>query len=194
MSTGRLFVVVGPSGVGKDSLMREAVRLRPDLHLVRRVITRPEAAGGEDFEGVSEPEFAARLSHGDFVLHWRAHGLSYGVPKAVRAVLDAGQDAVLNGSRAVLRETQEAFPNLVVIHVTAQPRVLAERLAARGRESADDIARRLKRAAMPLPEGLNKVVEIDNSGDFASGVQALLDALRPLGAKPGDIRYEPQDA
>jgi ribose 1,5-bisphosphokinase len=193
MSVGRLFAVVGPSGVGKDSLMREAARLRPDLHVVRRVITRPEAAGGEDFEGVSEAEFARRRARGDFALDWEAHGLFYGVPKGVSRVLASGQDAMLNGSRAILGMTQAVFPSLVVVHVTARPEVLAERLAARGRETEDDIARRLERAAIPLPRGLREVIEIDNSGDFASGVQALLDAIRPLGTAPGHIKYQPQN-
>ena len=68
--TGRLFAVVGPSGAGKDTLMAAARAARPGLVLVRRVITRPESAGGEDFEGVGETEFALRLAAGDFALHW----------------------------------------------------------------------------------------------------------------------------
>ena len=76
----RLFFVVGPSGAGKDTLLSGAIAADPALHWVRRVITRPESAGGEPFEGVSAPEFAARLARGDFALHWDAHGLRYGVP------------------------------------------------------------------------------------------------------------------
>jgi ribose 1,5-bisphosphokinase len=179
MSTGRLFAVVGPSGVGKDTLMRAAAARRPDLHFVRRVITRPETGGAEEFESVTPEDFAARLARGDFALHWQAHGFSYGIPQAVVGVLALGQDAVFNGSRAMLAEAQAAFPNLVVIHVTARPQVLAERLSARGREGGEEVANRLARSAMPLPAGLARVIEIDNSGDLASGVQALLDALRP---------------
>lgn len=177
MSPGRLYAVVGPSGAGKDTLMRLAARQRPDLHLVRRVITRSEMAGGEDFEGVTQAEFDARRTRGDFALAWKAHGLSYGIPASVEPVLAAGGDAMFNGSRAALAEAQAVFPGLVVLHITARREVLAERLAARGREAADDVAERLARAAMPLPGGLRHVIEIDNSGDVASGVQALLDAL-----------------
>ena len=53
-----IFAVVGPSGAGKDTLIAGALRARPDLHLVRRVITRPTEAGGEAFEGVTGAEFA----------------------------------------------------------------------------------------------------------------------------------------
>ncbi|MCC2112585.1 MAG: phosphonate metabolism protein/1,5-bisphosphokinase (PRPP-forming) PhnN, partial [Hyphomicrobiales bacterium] len=54
---GRLVLVVGPSGAGKDTLMAAIGRARPDLHIVRRVVTRPSEAGGEPFEGVTEAEF-----------------------------------------------------------------------------------------------------------------------------------------
>ena len=46
MTKGQIFAVVGPSGAGKDTLMAAAARARPDLHIVRRVITRPATAGG----------------------------------------------------------------------------------------------------------------------------------------------------
>ena len=73
---GRLFVVVGPSGAGKDTLLAGAVAAEPRLHWARRVITRPSSAGGEPFEGVDETEFAARLGRGEFALHWQ--GRPYG--------------------------------------------------------------------------------------------------------------------
>ncbi|WP_109467813.1 phosphonate metabolism protein/1,5-bisphosphokinase (PRPP-forming) PhnN [Albibacillus kandeliae] len=173
---GRLFAVVGPSGVGKDTLMTAARQARPGLTLVRRVITRPAEAGGEDFESVTPQVFEARLRNGDFVLHWQAHGLSYGIPKGVHSVLASGRDALFNGSRAMLDEAARAFPGLHVLHITAKPEVLAERLAARGRETPDEIRRRLARAPLPLPEGLS-VIEIDNSDPVEQTLPRLLAAL-----------------
>ena len=146
---GRLFVVVGPSGAGKDTLLAGAVAAEPRLHWARRVITRPSSAGGEPFEGVNETEFAARLARGEFALHWQAHGLHYGVPSVELAPLAQGRDVVVNGSRAALAEAQVAFPDLIVLHITAPLDVLADRLAARGRETRADIAARLARAAQP---------------------------------------------
>ena len=72
---GRLFALVGPSGAGKDTLLAAASAARPDLVIVQRVITRPESAGGEPFEGVTPAEFARRNAAGLFALHWQAHGL-----------------------------------------------------------------------------------------------------------------------
>ena len=58
--TGRFIAIVGASGVGKDSVMAALAASDPRLRLVRRVITRPSAAGGEDFDGVTEDAFHAR--------------------------------------------------------------------------------------------------------------------------------------
>ena len=66
--TGRVFAVVGPSGVGKDTLLAGAIAASPSLHWARRTITRPEAAGGEPFEGVSAEEFAVLSGAGVFAL------------------------------------------------------------------------------------------------------------------------------
>lgn len=178
---GRIFAIVGPSGVGKDTLMAAVRAVRPGLMLARRVITRPEAAGGEPFEGVSAEEFAHRADKGDFALEWQAHGLRYGIPASVRDALAKGCDVLVNLSRAALPEAARAFPGLIVVHVTARPEVLAQRLAERGRESGEEIARRLSRTVPPLPAAL-PVIEIDNSGRLDEAVAALLSALDPVKA------------
>jgi ribose 1,5-bisphosphokinase len=179
--TGRFYAVVGPSGAGKDTLREAAAERLPGLHLARRVITRPASAGGEDFEGVSEAEFDARLAAGDFALHWAAHGLRYGVPATVNTVLGQGRPVLCNLSRAVLPQAAARFPGMAVLHVTARPEVLAERLAGRGRETVEEIARRLARQGAALPEGL-PAYEIDNSGALEAAVTRLLALLQPARA------------
>lgn len=175
---GRLFAIVGPSGAGKDTLIEAARAARHDLHIARRTITRPEGAGGERFAGVSESEFARLRADGAFALDWRAHGLSYGVPSSIDAALTEGRDVIFNGSRAVLVAAWERYPNLCVIHVTASVPVLAERLAARGRESRDEIARRLARASYEFPRGI-PIRVVENDGSLAEAIAAFLAALQP---------------
>ncbi|MDQ7263055.1 phosphonate metabolism protein/1,5-bisphosphokinase (PRPP-forming) PhnN [Paracoccus sp. PS-1] len=171
----RLVAVVGPSGAGKDTLMALACAARPDIRAARRVVTRPAEAGGEDFEPVTEAEFAARERAGAFALHWRAHGLGYGIP----ADALAGEGTLLiNASRAVLAEAQARFPDLTVLLVTAPPEVLARRLAGRGRESGADQAARLARAGFPLPPGLAPRV-VMNDGTPDQGLARFLAALQP---------------
>ncbi len=174
---GRLFAVVGPSGAGKDTLLEATCRARPDLVRARRMITRPASAGGEAFDGVDDATFDAHLEAGSLVIHWQAHGLRYGIPASIDADLAAGRDVLFNGSRAGLAQAAARYPDLHVLMVTAPVAVLTQRLSARGREDASQIAARLERAAQPLPPGL-PVIEIDNSGALTDAVDRVLDALQ----------------
>jgi ribose 1,5-bisphosphokinase len=178
--SGRLIAIVGPSGVGKDSVMAALMAHDPRFKLARRVITRPSDAGGEDFDGVSEAAFLAREAAGDFALSWPAHGLHYAIPADVDALLKDGFDVLANLSRSVLGQAQGRFDQFDVINLTAKRAVLAERLAARGRETAEQIALRLDRVAT-LPAGI-KAHEIDNSGTLATTVQAVMTSLYPVNA------------
>lgn len=176
---GPVIAVVGPSGVGKDSLMSALAVSGPRLRLMRRVITRAPEAGGEDYQAVTEAEFSALAENGVFALHWQAHGLHYGIPRDIEKLREGSDGVLVNLSRGVLLEAQEVFGDFVVLSVGARPEVLAERLAARGREDAEEVQRRLARASKPLPEGLHRVCDIDNSGALSAAVNAALAAIQP---------------
>jgi ribose 1,5-bisphosphokinase len=175
--SGRLVAVVGPSGVGKDSVIAGMVARDPSLGWVRRAITRP-ASGTEPFESVSMAEFARRRDAGGFALHWEAHGLRYGIPMAALEEVRGGATRLANLSRGMLVEAREVFPRLLVLSVTARPEMIARRLSGRGRETATQIAARLARHA-PLPAGL-EIVELSNDGPLDQAVVAGLSALVPV--------------
>lgn len=153
----------------------------PQISFARRVITRPSDAGGEDFEGIGETEFLARDGAGEFALSWSAHGMHYGIPDAVDAVLLSGRDVLANLSRSVLPQAQARFAQCEVLHLTAARDILAMRLMARGRENAEEIARRLDRTSRALPAGM-QVHQIDNSGPLELTVKAAMAALYPVRA------------
>ena len=175
MTPGTFFAVVGPSGAGKDSVMRGVAAARRDVVLAQRVITRP-ADASEDFLSVSEAVFASMEAIGAFARHWQAHGLSYGIPASVLDDLAAGHHVLANLSRTAVPEAARLFRPMVTLHVTASPAVLAGRLALRGRESQADIARRLERANYAVP-GDAPVVTIVNDGALDEAVSAALAAL-----------------
>ncbi|OBY28706.1 phosphonate metabolism protein/1,5-bisphosphokinase (PRPP-forming) PhnN [Leisingera sp. JC1] len=179
---GPVIAVVGPSGVGKDSLMSALAVSGPQLRLMRRVITRAPEAGGEDYQPVSEAEFSALAENGVFALHWQAHGLHYGIPRDIEKLREDCGGVLVNLSRAVLLEAQEVFGDFIVLSVAARPEVLAQRLAARGREGAREVQHRLARAKKPLPTGLRRVHQIDNSGALSTAVNAALAVIQPESA------------
>lgn len=179
--SGRLIAVVGPSGVGKDSVMAGMVAAKPRLRLVRRAITRAPEPGGEPHEAMSASAFENAVQDGSFCLHWRAHGLCYGIPADVLEDLRAGRDCLCNLSRSALPQAAERVPALLVLNITAAPEVLAARLAARGRETPEQILRRLAQADKPLPEGLD-VVHLSNDGPLDDTVARAIAALQPVRA------------
>lgn len=166
---GCMIVVVGPSGAGKDSLMELAaghLAGRADISFVQRTVTRAGDAGGETHRPISPEEFEIEAAAGGFSVFWRAHGHGYGVPRSTLESFQSGQNLVVNGSRAALADFAVIYSSLAVIHVTAERDCLVARLAARGRETAEEIRARLDRPEPPMPAGLT-VYTIDNSGDLA---------------------------
>ena len=142
-----LFYLVGPSGVGKDSLLH-ALQEHPDarrLHVARRYITRPARRGDDHHVELAQAEFDRREQNGDFLFAWRSHGFSYAVASDLLAFMDAGEDVIVNGSRAYLPTAREILPALVPVWMQVAEAVLRERLGRRARESAAEIERRLAR-------------------------------------------------
>ncbi|MGF1659044.1 MAG: phosphonate metabolism protein/1,5-bisphosphokinase (PRPP-forming) PhnN [Rubrimonas sp.] len=174
---GVLHLVVGPSGVGKDALIDRARVARPDILFPRRWITRSADAGGEAHVAVAPEAFEAMAAAGDFALHWRAHGLAYGVPRAMADALGAGRHVVLNASRAAVAQARAQFQPVRVLLVAAPPEALARRIAARGRETEAEARARLDRAPPP-PTGPD-VRTIDNGGALDDAAAAFLAALAP---------------
>lgn len=144
---GKLVLVVGPSGAGKDTLLRlarDACIDNPAIVFARRVVTR-EASCAEDNEQMSLDAFREAQAHGAFAVHWEAHGHLYGLPRSIDDDIRAGRSVVANVSRTVIPALRQAYANVVVVSITAPEDVLAQRLAARGRGSDGNIAKRLSR-------------------------------------------------
>lgn len=168
-----LVLVVGPSGAGKDTLLNGAGRLLSGdrrFRFVRRVITRPAEAGGEDHEPVTPEEFARR----NFALSWEAHGFSYGIPPDVADDLAKGVVVVANVSRTVIAQAAERFA-VKVIEITAPAGILATRIRARAREDGREIQARLARV-VSLPAGV-PVERVLNDGSVTSGVARLVEII-----------------
>lgn len=170
-TAGCLVLVVGPSGVGKDTLLgfaRARLADRADIVFPRRAITRPTDPT-EDHEALDETAFAAR----DFALSWQAHGLRYGVPRAIETELAADRRVVVNVSRGVLETARRHYPTQVIA-ITAPLPILAARLARRGRESVDDVARRLARTNAPI--AADAVIANDGTIEVAGAALVRLTA------------------
>ena len=181
---GIMIAVVGPSGAGKDSLINAArrhYRDDPRIGFVRRVITRPADGATEDHMPATTEDFAALRQAGRFAVSWAAHGLHYGIPAETLDEIAAGKVLIANGSRAAIGGFIAAYARLAVLEITARPDVIAARLAARGRESAPEIERRLARDTGDWrPACLH--LRIDNSGALDESTVALHAAIERFAA------------
>ncbi len=173
--SGKLILVAGPSGAGKDTLIDAARAHFHDQEAIQfwqRIITREDQTG-ERHAAVTEAEFSRIADAGGFFLSWRAHGLHYGITADLLDVLAAGKTVVVNVSRRVIGEARTKWPNTHVLHITASAEVLRQRLQARGRETEAGIGLRLERAGEIGSSQADWISVLDNSGDLADGIAAF---------------------
>ena len=179
---GILVLVVGPSGVGKDTLIggaRQALEGDKRFSFVRRLVTRPADIDIEDHVSLDPGEFARAAEAGRFALTWQAHGLDYALPIGVDTDLTLGRVVVANISRHAVSAAMAKYPQCRVIQISAEISLRAERLARRGRENRDQIVARLAREGAALPDEIEPIV-IDNSNSLGIGLTAFVMALRRL--------------
>ena len=139
--------MVGPSGAGKDTLLGLAkAACAEDRSIVfpRRVITR-EARPPRTMRRSAPAPFRQALARGEYAMHWEAHGHRYALSRAIDDEIRAGRTVVANVSRTVIAAMRRAYADVVVVSITAPPKVLAERLAMRARGSDGKIEQRLGR-------------------------------------------------
>ncbi|MGJ4947934.1 phosphonate metabolism protein/1,5-bisphosphokinase (PRPP-forming) PhnN [Bradyrhizobium sp. HKCCYLS20291] len=178
LGPGRLVLVVGPSGAGKDTLLNVARReCVGDDRIVfpRRIVTR-EASAFEDNLEMTASAFREALETGQFALHWEAHGHDYGVPRTINDDILAGRTVVVNVSRTAIPAARRDYAHVVVVSITAPAEVLAERLGKRHRASDGDIGERLQRSVSD--ETVAADVTIVNVGDPAAHGRRLVDVIR----------------
>jgi ribose 1,5-bisphosphokinase len=176
---GDLWLIVGPSGVGKDSLIdgaRAVLGSNPNYSFPRREITRPSDAGGEDHIAITMQEFQTRRVAGDYALSWNANGLGYGVSGVIDAVMKEGRHVVLNGSRGALLDARARYPALRVVEITVPLDILRARIESRGREAAAEIEARLERAAALQASG-DDVIRFNNDRPLPESIDALVALL-----------------
>lgn len=179
--SGWLITVVGPSGSGKDTIMRACMEVfsdDTDVYWVRRVITRASEPGREDHDSVSADQFAQMAEQGEFAVQWQAHGLSYGVPVSIERQISSGKVVIVNGSRAALGDFRQQFPRFRAVWINASNEVLAERLAARGTENDNAIQKRLQRKPSGTPAKEDMI--IDNNGQVDESVEQLINLILSL--------------
>ncbi len=152
---GKVFVITGPSGVGKGTLIELLLERVPELELSVSATTReprPGEVDGRDYHFLAPERFDQRVQAGDFLEYATYSGNRYGtLRQEVEARLAEGRSVVLEIEVQGARQVRAAMPEAVLIFIAPpDPASLRQRLEGRGTDSADAIERRLRTAENEL--------------------------------------------
>lgn len=181
----RVVLVVGPSGSGKDSLLRGAREYFGEtgsLGFVRRYITRPPDSN-EDNYYIDPTGFALLKKLNFFISSWQAHGNHYGIPCHALGSTDSVDShdlLLLSISRSAIVDFEQIHDTVTTIQIKVKEDVLRERLKGRGRENDQEIQKRLERAKQLVVA--RDLITFDNSIDLdrsRSNFNDLLEKLAP---------------
>jgi guanylate kinase len=161
-----VFVITGPSGVGKGTLIRGLLERVPELQLSVSATTRSPRPGerdGVDYHFLTSDEFDRRIQQGDFLEHAEYSGNRYGTLRSeLEKRLDAGTPIVLEIEVQGARQVRQAMPEAIAVFIAPpSPEALRARLVGRGTDSPDQVEARMKTAQRELeaqPEFAHVVV------------------------------------
>ena len=179
----RVFVITGPSGVGKGTLIRGLMERQPQLELSVSATTRgprPGERDGVDYHFLTREEFDRRVAEGQFVEHADYAGRSYGTLRSeLERRVQAGTPVVLEIEVQGARQVREAMPEAVQVFI-APPSLdaLRTRLIGRGTDDGEEVERRLQVAEQELtaqPE-FGHVVVNDRLEDALAQLTAIVSA------------------
>jgi len=170
----KIVLIVGASGVGKDTLIKYAKHeLKDDanFNFVTRYITRQPDDNELNFY-LEKKAFDTLVQQKYFTSHWTAHENYYGIPK----VQIQEKINIISISRSAIKDFESQFKNVLVINISIPKEELYARLKSRDRENEEEIQIRLERS-YPLIEG-KQVVHFDNSDELLKSQAMFLELLR----------------
>ena len=181
MSRGNIYIISGPSGSGKDTILKEVLKIRSDVFFSISHITRKMRVGeveGDKYHFISREEFEEQLAKNAFLEYNEYSGNYYGTPKApIEEHLSKGDDVVIecdvNGASA----RRDILPDVTSVFIMPPSfEVLRKRLVGRGTETTEQVERRMN-------EALNEIRRADEydyivvNDDLESAVEDFLTVL-----------------
>lgn len=189
-----LIVISGPSGVGKDTVMRRLLerdaRLRRSITMTTRAPRKNDGrleVNGVDYDFVTTEAFAAHVDAGDLLEHAGVHTSQYGSPRArVRGLLEAGHDVLLQVDVQGSRTLRGVVPGALFLYIApASLEVLEERLARRGMSGATLLERAKDREFEVNAASEFEHVLVNREGELEATVDAALAVIEAERAREG---------
>ncbi len=177
----RVFVITGPSGVGKGTLIRLLRERMPELELSVSATTRrprPGETQGVDYWFLTDEEFDDRVADGDFVEHAEYSGRRYGTLRSeLERRIGEGHPVVLEIELQGARQIRTTMPEALQIFIAPpSAEVLRGRLVGRGTDDPEDVEARLRtaRAELAAQDEFAEVVVNDRLEDAVGKLEAIV--------------------
>ncbi len=185
---GKMVIVSGPSGVGKSTICKEAVKRLKNVYLSVSVTTRPRSEAeidGEDYWFISESEFQERIDKGLLLEYAEVFGHLYGTPKdKVDAALQAGKSVILEIDVQGARQAKRTYRDAVMIFILApSQKELAERMKLRGREDIETAQGRLDEAGTEIAAAWQYYEHMVINDDLQQAVSEVVQIIQQSGGK-----------
>ncbi|MGA1979433.1 MAG: guanylate kinase [Sedimentisphaerales bacterium] len=183
MEDGIVIVISGPSGVGKSTICKEAVKRLNNAHLSVSVTTRPKGEGevnGRDYWFISKEQFQQRVSEGSLLEYAEVFGHLYGTPKdKVEEALRAGKTVILEIDVQGAKKVKVIYPAAVMIFILPPSRKeLAERMNLRARENAQAFEKRLNEAGAEIAVAWQYYEHMVINDDLEQAVKEVVQIIK----------------
>jgi len=180
---GRVFIVSGPSGVGKSTICKEVARRLNNVWLSVSMTTRPIGKGevdGQDYRFISKEQFQEYLNRGLFLESAEVFGHLYGTPKdRVEQALEAGKTIILEIDVQGAKQVRQLYPDAVMIFIfPPSQRELAERMSSRGREGSEAAGQRLSGATSEIAAAWQYYDHMVINEDLQQAVSEVIEVIR----------------
>jgi len=170
----KIVLIVGPSGVGKDTLLKEAKKiLDGNFNFLNRYITRKPCKSEDNFY-LDEYAFEILKHNSFFVSTWNAHGNYYGIAKkSIKNGIN-----IISISRSKVKDFEKFYDDVYTINISVSKENLRKRLETRGRESKEDIEKRLDRSYQKIES--RNLIEFDNSDSLEITSERFVNLLKSI--------------
>ena len=168
----KIILIVGASGVGKDTLLR-AIKEKLEANFLQRYITRKPDENESNYY-LDMEAFRALKEKDYFVSSWEAHGNFYGIAKEhIKEGLN-----IISISRGAIKDFEKVYDEVVTINITIPKELLKQRLEQRGRESKQEIEKRVARSYETIEA--KRLIDFDNSKAVELSAQNFTELINKL--------------